>query len=472
MAARVAKGSPQPRVRAGTDLSLLLSYERDRTSPALTEALLDLRAGDDPAVGAAAGRLIDALAPWASDLSAAAAWLIGAAGDERSRRVFETCCLSPRSRSQAELAAEAGVSAQRVGQIARTAARRVRAALADAPAPLPWAVRSAGRRLGGITTVAGAQAVAAALGAQPGPPAELVLWLAGPYSPVPGRAGWLAVEPVRAVRRSTACLAGDGGVRRLIDVRSELSDLQIAPERLGGWLSANAAAVVHDLVVTVDGRLGNALERLLDAHGEARSLDDLRTDMAAAGRVVDGDALSAALRARRFVATTDGRFALRAWGPVGPGRPARPVRQPAGHLAGHPIRPVRRAGRSGGDPAGARVWLRVVVDAEALRGGDADIPTGLIDGLGLGPPFRRSFSSRWGPVVLAWEGTGPRRGSLRAVALALGARPGDTLLLGFAPAGDLAVELHRGNGPSTAAPPGPLPLAFPSGHDHPTGGTG
>jgi hypothetical protein len=160
-------------------------------------------------------------------------------------------------------------------------------------------------------------------------------------------------------------LAADGGVRRLSDVQTELADLEVAPDRFVAWLQANGATVVHDLAVLVTGQLADAVERVVDAHGTARTTEQIEADLAAGGR--------------------------------------------------------------------------------------AAVPAALVDGVGLAPLARRTFSSRWGPVTLARDGPQPSRCSIRAVALAAGARPKDTLLLGFSAAGDVAVEVRRG--PGQVSPP-------------------
>jgi hypothetical protein len=112
-----------------------------------------------------------------------------------------------------------------------------------------------------------------------------------------------------------------------------------------------------------------------------------------------------------------------------------------------PSQPAAAKSRPSGNPT--RLWLWVRMDAEVLRGSEAAVPVALVQGLGLAPMTRRTFSSRWGPVTLAYDGPQPARGSVRAVALAVGARPDDTLLLGFsASAHDVAVELRRGSVPT------------------------
>ena len=96
--------------------------------------------------------------------------------------------------------------------------------------------------------------------------------------------------------------------------------------------------------------------------------------------------------------------------------------------------------------SGERLWLWVRVDGEVLRGSEAAVPVALVEGLGLAPFARRTFSSRWGPVTLAYDAPQPKRGPVRAVALAAGARPDDTLLLGFNSEGNLDVEVRHGSG--------------------------
>lgn len=102
------------------------------------------------------------------------------------------------------------------------------------------------------------------------------------------------------------------------------------------------------------------------------------------------------------------------------------------------------------------------VDEETLLGAEAGVPVGLVEGLGLEPPSRRTFSSRWGPVILAYDGKKPTRGSVRAVALVAGARLDDILLMGFSVGGDVSVEvrpagLADGRGEIAATTPGSFP---------------
>ena len=463
--------SPNVLARKRDDLRAVLLYERDRPDQALTEALLAKRSALEPSpVRDAADRLLRLHAPWVLDLAGAAEALIGAAGDERSRRLFVARSLRPDGPSPGDLAGQEGVSAERIRQIVQSAGRRVRDALTATPGPLQWAVRTMRDRLGSVTTGEGLAATLAILGASTEPAVELVPWLAGPYLPVPRRPGWMAVQPREAVSRTAACLAADGGVRRMTDVESELADLGVRADQLVAWLSASGAAVVHDLaVLVVDGHVTDAAERLLDAHGVPRTFGELVADFAAGAQIVDEGALATALRNRRFSRTANGAVGLAAWGAEeesrhankqhGRPRPTRPV-QP-----GRPDTPARRRSPSASD----RLWLWVKIDDEALRGSEADVPVALVEGLGLEPPGRRTFSSRWGPLSLAYEGAQPTRGSVRAVALAAGARVDDTLLLGFSVAGDVAVEVRPAVAPGSS--PGESATGFVFSPEIANGGT-
>jgi hypothetical protein len=444
--------------RVEEDLVAVLLYERDRSDRAVTEALLDRRSSQEPSrVRDAAERLLRAHAPWTLDLAGAAETLIDAAGDKRSRRLFVACSLVPDGRSQGELAGEEGISAQRVGQIVQKAERRVRDALLSAPGSLAWAARTLRDRLGSVTTEEAVVASLVGLGVNEELTCWLLRWLAGPYSPVPRRPGWVGVDARALVARTAECLAADGGVRPHADVESELADLGIRADRLMAWLAASRATVVHDLVVLVDGPLPDAAERLLDAYGVARTASELVADLATGGRVVDDEAVAAALRQRRFAHTAKGAVRLAEWGPEEKRPlPKKPKKQR--HSAG-PTKTTRpdslgpgtsRPGKATTSPD--RLWLWMKIDEEALRGSEADVPIALVEGLGIGPLARRTFSSRWGPVTLAYEGTHPTRGSVRAVALAAGARLDDTILLGFSPGGDVVVEIRPATVPAEAAP--------------------
>jgi hypothetical protein len=443
--------SAPPATESGADLAVLLRHERGRATQPLLEVLLDRRSyAEGQEVRDAAYRLVKRHAPYALDLAAPAAALIREAGDQRSQRLFVAWRLRPDGRSQAQLGEEEGVSASRVGQVIQTAERRIRAALAASPAPLPWAVRSFRLQLGAVTTQGHLSGTLTRLGAKRAPAAELLPWLAGPYRAIPHHPGWLAVDPRQLAARTQACAGADGGVRRLADVQAELADLGIEASQLVPWLRANGVTVIHDLVVLLGGPLREAVERVLDAHGAPRTVKEIAADLAAGGRTVQSGALEAALRQRRFARARNGGIGLAVWPPeqrpaTGTRRPRRPSGDPGPHTDRE--QKTRELGVEGpGTGSAAQLWLWVRVDAGVLRGSEAPVPVALVQGLGMAPPSRRTFASRWGPVTLAYDGSQPTRGSVRAVALAAGARSDDTLLLGFSRSShDVAVEVRRGS---------------------------
>jgi hypothetical protein len=458
---RGALGTPE----VGGELGALLCYERGLATQPLLEALLERRGGGHPPeVRQAADRLLQTQAPWALDLVGSATMLVECAGDERRVRLFRGWALG--GQSLEELARQEGIARQGASWNAHRAEALVRQAAAAAP-PWPWLVSTARRGLGAVTSREKVDAVLVRLGVTTAPEAELLRWLAGPYHPVPKRPGWLAVDPRQVVGRTVDCLANDGGVRRLPDVEGELADLEIAPDQLSAWLGANGSTVVHELAVLVTGSLADAVERVLDAHGTARTAPEVEADLAAGGRVVESGALDRALRTRRFTRSAKGAIRLADWGADDRRSTKKAPRRPARLDRTKP----RRTEAEQAPAAEGRLWLWVRVDDEVLRGSEAAVPAALVEGLGLSPLARRTFSSRWGPVTLAHDAAQPTRGSVRAIALAAGANPDDTLLLGFSAAGDVAVEVRRGPGQISPTDAGAAPLVLFPEFEFVNGGT-
>ncbi len=482
---RAATGSKQ-------EIDVLLRHERAAPERPVLEALLAVRCFGEGAARAAATRLLDGHAPWGSDLGPGQEFLLGAPSPHQSA-LFVEVLRGGEGRTLEAIGRQRGMNAPAVGDAAQRAGRRIRAVLPGAPPPWPWLVTELRRRLGAVTTEGIIGDVLARLGATPGSVAALLAsWLAGPFRSVRGHPGWLARDPVALLGHSARCVRADGGVRRLGDLTGELADLEIATGMLVPWLHAFGAAIVHDLVVATAGPLPDAVERLLDAHGTARSLAELAEDLASGGRTVDAATLAACIRGRRFRTLEDGAVRLAAWGEPTRGASARRTGQepapstPAGAAADRPTAARRHGpprateGHRGPRPAPPRVGghdsapataeqlrLRVKVDDAVLRGEEAVVPAELVDGLGIAAGGRRTFSCRWGPVTLAADGPRPKRGSLRAVARAAGARPGDTLLLWFSLAGDLVVEVREAAHPKRGrtAPPGnegPGPFSTPA----------
>ncbi len=449
----------------GGELLALLCYERGLATQPLLETLMERRGGDHPPdVRQAADRLLHTLAPWALDLAGSATMLVECAGDERRVRLFRGWAFE--GRSLEDLARQEGIARQVASWNARRGGALVREAASAAP-PWPWLVSTARRNLGAVTSGEALDTVLARLGVTTAAEAELLTWLAGPYHPVSKRPGWLAIDPRPVVGRTVGCLGNDGGVRRLGDVVAELADLEIAADQLPAWIAANGSTVVHDLAVLVTGPLPDAVERVLDAHGTERTPDQIEGDLAAGGRVVGQNTVERAVRGSRFTRSTKGAIRLAAWGAET--QPS--TKEPYHRRAKRHRTKLPRAAAEQVPVAEARLWLWVRVDDEVLHGSEGAVPASLVEGLGLAPLARRTFSSRWGPVTLSHDGAQPTRGSVRAVALAAGANPDDTLLLGFSAAGDVAVEVRRGPGQVSLPEAGAAALVLFSELEFVNGGT-
>ena len=439
-------------MRRGSELTVLLRHERESAAPRILEALLEERTGGGPeAVRVAADRLLREHARWALDLAKPTAALVQAAGSERDRRLFLSWSLHPDGRTFEDLAKQEGICRQNVNGLVRRAESRVRAALETSPAPLPWAVSTLRTRLGAAATEDEVTRELARLGAGKTPEAELLTWLAGPYSPVPNHSGWVSTHPRQLVGRTADCLTADGGIRLLVDVEAELADLGLRADQIGPWLRASGAIVVHDVVVSMSGPLADVVERVLDAYGTARTAEEIAVDLASCGRAEEPAVLADALRARRFTGSPTGAVGLVGWpNQTGPDeKKCKAARNERAH-GSSPKASVPGRTQASDDQAKhaheEQLWLWVRVDPEVLRGSEAAVPVALVEGLGLAPLTRRTFSSRWGPVTLAYDTLQPTRGPVRAVALAAGAQVDDTLLLGFRATGDMDVEVRRGAG--------------------------
>ncbi|MBK5221367.1 MAG: hypothetical protein JJE52_00515 [Acidimicrobiia bacterium] len=369
--------------------------------------------------------------------------VLGAVGDLRDQVVFEHLVLPLTSHkgpvARAELGDQIGLGGERVRQLRERATRRVAAVVARYPGRVAPVVARVTERLGSVAPMVVADEVLLAEGlpALPDTRSLLVLHLAGPYVPVKAREGWLAAapdgsgDPVVETRR---VLHEDGGVRPLDQVRGDLAAIGISPDHVEAWLAEQPARIVHDLVVSTDGSQTERAVRALDATGGAMSVaalarfhlggaldagDDVVENRETGDEAVtDGDAVDSwwgvLARDRRFVRVGPDQFELREWGAT----------------------PYASDGTAPGDrglAAEGHWWLRVSIDADALTGADAVVTDDLVAALGIEAGSRRSFSTRYGPLVLANDGAAPSRGSVRPVALAAGASVGGYLLLGFLP---------------------------------------
>ena len=379
----------------GNELAFILQMEREGASAPLLERLLELRSGDGPqALRDASDRLVRQDAPWALDLAPLAHKLIEAAGNQREQRLFLSCSLNPEPLSFEDLAAREGMPRRRANKLVRRSESRVRAALTAAPVPLPWLVSALRSRLGAVAPVEQVAEELDRLGAGAPTVAQLVTWLAGPYLPLRQQPGWLASTPVPVVARTVAYISEDGGVRRLADLHAQLADVGISAGNFRPWLQANGAVPVEDLAVSVKGPLADVVERILDAYGKACTPEQIRADVAGGGRPVDAAAVTRALGdRRRFTLSVRGEASLVSWGQESGRAPKKAHGRP---------RTGQDESRTGAGPSerdggttGERFWLWVRVDVEVLRGAEAPVPVALVEGLGLAPFARRTFSSRW-----------------------------------------------------------------------------
>ena len=448
------------------DLTVVLRYERGAGAQPVTEALLDLRSGGAPdRVRDAADRLVRERARWALDAEAGVVALLHAAGDERARSLWQAWSSWRDPRFLQQLATDSGLTPQNASQIVHRFDGKLRAALAAAPGPLPWLASRLAARLGPVATVQQADAAVDRLGLA-GAAADAMVWLAGPYRPVSSPSGWLAVEPQAIVARTAACLAADGGVRRMFDVEAELD---LTPDQARSWLGACGATVICDLAVSLSGRLVVVVERILDAHGRPLTQAEIAACLADGGREATEGALAAVLRKKPFARQPDGALRLADWGTEMPApRRDRPrddrraaAETPAPHRSPWREPAPERAEAVVAEEGSDCLWLWVKVDADVLHGVEAVVPSALVEGLGLADA-RRTFSSRYGPIVVAADGPQPVRGSVRAIALAAGARPGDTLLLGFSARGGVDVDVRRaGQADDTGQRQPPTPQPHP-----------
>ena len=475
----------------GSDLAALLTEERRGPQQPVLESLLDAATAhlETPDANSrsvdAAYRLLASGAPWALELVSALSELLSGIRDDEDRSIFIAIELRSDRRSLAELAEEFGISSSRVAQRRDRAGLQVREELAAAPAPLEWLIKRVRRSLGRAATPQTIHAVLRGLGIDPSTgheerrSAELLLWLAGPFDPVARCPGWRCVQPDDLFSRTREILIQDGGVGSLAATEVSMEELGVTTALIRPWIGACGAAVVDDdLAVWLSGSLVDVLERLMDASGRGLTFSECWHLLLDGGRSVEQSELQRALRGRRFRQVTDEVYELASWpqasaGVRSPKHPStcqqRPpksgIADPTAAFGREPVTDMARAAKlSGGavlraqmwgaepgwtvgaadaeDSACCRAWLSATVDGDLLRGDESSVPDGIVRGLGIGWRQRRTFSSRYGPVTLANDGTEPSRGSLRPIAMAAGASTGDVLELGFAPEGDVVVEVR------------------------------
>jgi hypothetical protein len=153
--------------------------------------------------------------------------------------------------------------------------------------------------------------------------AELLLWLAGPFDPVPRCPGWLCVEPDDLLSRTREMLTQDGGVRSLATTKASLEELGVTAAQVRAWLGVCGAAVVDDdLAVWLSGPLADVLERLMDASGCGLTASECRHLLLSGGRSAERSELERALRGRRFRRVTGEVYELTSWSQSSAGMPS------------------------------------------------------------------------------------------------------------------------------------------------------
>lgn len=387
------------------DLTTVLAYDAETGGELRGRVATFFEAGP-PEVRAAAARILAVPASAPERCLAFLDEARAAAGDERDRGVFEhgVLALGPRA-TRAELASAVGLGLERIRQLGVRAASRVDGAIHDAPLMVRQVATIVADRLGAAAPGTAVDALLASLGLPrlPDSRSRLLLRMAGPYQAVAGHPGWVAIEPAELLAETNRIIGEDGGVRLAEHIAKELDTLGIAAEHVDAWLARQPARSSDGLVVATTGSPAEVAERALHACGRPMAIDDLATWVPD-----DWDGIEAlwSVRDRRFVVNDHDELALAEWGEAGDA-----------------------ANGSDGPPQARAGTLGVEVDLAVLGGASAPVSPALVRALGIGPGDRRTFSTRYGPVAVAYDADVPTRGSIRPIALAVGAAIGDELLI-------------------------------------------
>ena len=209
-----------------------------------------------------------------------------------------------------------------------------------------------------------------------------------------------ATDPAELVGETRRLLHDDGGVNLLTDVTRALMTLGVADAHVPAWLDRQPVGLIDGLVVLRTGSPATIAERVLHATGRPMAIDEL------AGWLPEG-AATRWWADRRFVLAADGAVALVEWD----------------------------TDTATDTPALFGPTLRIVVDHDVLTGGHGPLAPGVAAALGLRPGAHRTLTTRYGPVAVIHDGDTPARGSLRPIALAVGAALGDELAISIYPDG-------------------------------------
>ena len=408
------------------DLAALLAYERESGSTTLRDALAQLAKGQNPsAIRAAAARLTasrgDKGNSPADRVVSVLDRALAATGDARDRVVFERLVLQlGGAPTGASVTRVLDVGNQRVRQLRDRATERMRAAMAASGEDglLRAVVDCVKEGLGVAAPVAAADLLLESLELPSTTDTRslLLLWWAGPYRPVTEHPGWIAVHPTELVLETARVLSEDDGVRLASQVRKDFQSLCLVGDHVDAWLAQQPVRVVDDLVVLMAGSPVDVAARALSAAGQAMTTQELREWTAAppsraatATNISPRDDKAALRRDARFVRIGPDDWELAEWGAV--------PYEDAFNFAG---------------PGGVRS-LCIEVDHATLAGSGGAVPQALVESLSMVDGGRRTFATRYGPLALSYDGLLATRGSVRPIALAVGALAGDTLVVSFRP---------------------------------------
>jgi hypothetical protein len=379
------------------------------------------------------------------------AQVLAAAGDTRDRVMFERLVLQlEHAPSAASLARLFGTSGQRIAGVRDRAVARVQSAASRHREQLAALMKRVADDLGTAAplSVLGGLVEEQGLRSLEDPRLLLLVWMAGPYRPVPGHSGWVARDPSELVSESFRALHEDGGVRPPGAVRRDLLATGLAERHVDSWLERQPVRIVHDLVVAVTGSGADVGERVLNATGKSMTTGELSDWLQLLS--TSGDPALKVLRDRRFLRVGPEDWELAEWGGVR-FNPPLPVDDPEGEFT--LVIRVDDATLAGAEDTISDVLAESLCLADLSRqSGDR---TGKIPGAnarrarGTRAGVRRIFATRFGPLALSYDGVSVTRGSVRPIALAAGALPGDMLVVEFRPDADEArVELRASTGRS------------------------
>jgi hypothetical protein len=334
-----------------------------------------------------------------TEVSAALDACLASLPDARGRALFEIDDLQIMSSDDRLPAYElVGLSNVHSNRLKRVAREHVRIAAA-ADATLGGVLTGLADRLGDAIDCPGIEHVLAAFGlpSTVDPAGLLALWLAGPYLSIPcddmaDSERWWSPHPAEIVKETADLLASSGGVHAHDQLLRDLVGVGVSSACAPRWLARQPVRIRDGVVVVVAGRVGDVLTRVFEATGRAMSNAELAawtpTTEMAAGVVTE------LRRNGAFLETGPGSWELTDWGGVA-----------SDHV----------------------VPIDVAVTPAVLAGDDGEVPVEVAVLLGLRPGTPLNLSTRFGPLVMSYDGVRVVRGSARPVVLASGAALGDVL---------------------------------------------